>query len=137
MASLNLIRADPHHATRRQSGGMWVLGVQPSPSFSAFAFPAVWALAVLSLGAFGPVAQAERARLLVKVAPLQIESAGGRRHLAAVVRQRLLDDGPLGLFRQHAKRHPRTEQASGFREAARGKAVPDVVFADRVVRRQD
>jgi hypothetical protein len=49
-------------------------------------------------------AEPERARLLVEVAPLEIERARGGRHLPAVVGERLLEDDALGLLDEHAER---------------------------------
>ena len=41
------------------------------------------------------------------MASLEIERARGRRHLTAVVRERLLEDRALGLLDEHAERNAR------------------------------
>src|SRR5580698_2692872 len=82
-------------------------------------------------------AKTERPSLFVEVASLQIEGSCRRRHLAAVVRERFLDDLALGLLDQNPHRHPRAVEPRGQRLPEPGQAVLDVLRAKYGVRSEN
>src|SRR5579864_1710348 len=68
----------------------------------------VWTLASLVRPA-----QPQRARLLVEVAPFEIERARSGRHLATMVGERLLEDHALALFDEDPQGHAGAVEARG------------------------
>src|SRR5688572_22365618 len=80
--------------------------------------------------------KAQRATFLVQVTPFEAQATCRRRHLSAMMRERLFEDAALRLLDEHAEGHARSEQ-SARRSQRRTDALLDVALVDRVVRSQD
>ena len=72
------------------------------------------------------VSEAQRPRLLVEVAPLEIERPCRRGHLASVVGEGILDDLPLRLLDQDAEWNARSVEPLRLRGCAAWEDRADV-----------